>query len=144
MKSLFTILLSAALITFGCGGAKTAKKMDNTPDTTTTASGLKFVDLKVGDGAQPQPGQTCIVHYTGWLTDGKKFDSSRDRNETFSFTLGQGKVIKGWEEGVATMKIGGQRKLIVPPELGWGDRGAGGVIPPNAVTIFDVELLGVQ
>jgi peptidylprolyl isomerase len=114
----------------------------------TTASGLRIIDAKVGEGAQPQPGQIVSVHYTGWLfTDGgrgKKFDSSLDRGQPFSFTLGEGRVIKGWDEGVATMKVGGSRTLIIPPDLGYGARGAGGVIPPGATLIFDVELLGAQ
>jgi peptidylprolyl isomerase len=110
----------------------------------TTSSGLRYVDVVVGTGATPKPGQTCIVHYTGTLENGKKFDSSRDRNEPFSFTIGQGQVIKGWDEGVSTMKVGGRRTLTVPASLGYGARGAGGVIPPNATLIFDVELLGVE
>lgn len=112
--------------------------------TETTASGLQYVDVKPGTGASPQKGQSVSVQYTGWLADGTKFDSSRDRNEPFSFRIGQGQVIKGWDEGVATMKIGGVRKLIIPPELGYGARGAGGVIPPNATLTFEVELLSVK
>jgi peptidylprolyl isomerase len=110
----------------------------------TTASGLQYVDRVEGSGATPQKGQTVVVHYTGTLQDGSKFDSSRDRGQPFSFPLGMGRVIKGWDEGLATMKVGGQRKLIIPPELGYGARGAGGVIPPNATLIFDVELLDVK
>ncbi len=112
--------------------------------TETTASGLQYVDVTPGTGASPQKGQTVSVQYTGWLVDGTKFDSSRDRNQPFSFRLGQGQVIKGWDEGVATMKIGGVRKLIIPPELAYGARGAGGAIPPNATLTFEVELLSAR
>ena len=113
----------------------------------TTASGLQIIDSKEGTGASPRPGQTCVMHYTGWLYEngqkGKKFDSSVDRNEPFDFPIGQGRVIKGWDEGVISMKVGGKRKLIIPAHLGYGDRGAGGVIPPGATLIFEVELLGI-
>jgi peptidylprolyl isomerase len=116
--------------------------------TMTTASGLQITDAKVGTGATPKPGQTCVMHYTGWLYEngvkGKKFDSSVDRNEPFEFPIGQRKVIAGWDEGVASMKVGGKRTLIIPPQLGYGARGAGGVIPPNATLMFDVELLDVK
>jgi peptidylprolyl isomerase len=109
----------------------------------TTDSGLQYVDLEVGTGASPQPGQTVVVHYTGTLEDGTQFDSSRDRNRPFQFKIGVGQVIKGWDEGVMSMQVGGRRKLIIPAELGYGSRGAGGVIPPNATLIFDVELIRI-
>lgn len=110
----------------------------------TTESGLKYIDEQVGEGATPEPGQTVTVHYTGVLENGQKFDSSRDRGRPFSFKIGVGQVIKGWDEGVGTMQVGGRRQLIIPPELGYGSRGAGGVIPPNATLVFDVELLEVN
>lgn len=110
----------------------------------TTASGLQIEDIKVGEGACAEVGQQVIVHYTGWLTNGDKFDSSKDRNDPFQFPLGRRNVIAGWDEGVQGMKIGGVRKLTIPPELGYGARGAGGVIPPNATLVFEVELLGVR
>jgi peptidylprolyl isomerase len=117
-------------------------------ETVTTPSGLKYRDEVVGTGAAPKSGQSVSVHYTGWLDEngkpGKKFDSSRDRGQPFSFPLGQGRVISGWDEGVATMKVGGRRTLIIPPDLGYGARGAGGAIPPGATLIFDVELLGAR
>ena len=105
---------------------------------------LKIEDLEVGTGAEAQAGQMVTVHYTGWLTDGQKFDSSKDRNDPFVFPLGQGMVIKGWDQGVVGMKVGGKRKLTIPAELGYGARGAGGVIPPNATLVFEVELLGTK
>ncbi len=114
----------------------------------TTSSGLKITDTQAGTGATPKTGQTCVMHYTGWLyQDGKKgakFDSSVDRGQPFEFPIGTGRVIKGWDEGVASMKVGGKRTLIIPPELGYGARGAGGVIPPNATLLFEVELLDVK
>lgn len=112
--------------------------------TTTTPSGLKYEEIKEGTGAIATPGKTVAVHYTGWLTDGKKFDSSKDRGQPFEFPLGGGRVIKGWDEGVQGMKEGGIRKLTIPAELGYGSRGAGGVIPPNATLVFEVELLKVK
>jgi peptidylprolyl isomerase len=112
-----------------------------------TASGLSYTDTVIGTGASPA-GKTAVVHYTGWLYEsgakGKKFDSSVDRGQPFEFPVGAGRVIKGWDEGVATMKVGGKRTLIIPPAMGYGERGAGGVIPPNATLMFDVELLGVK
>jgi peptidylprolyl isomerase len=114
----------------------------------TTASGLQIIDTKPGTGESPQKGQTCVMHYTGWLYEngakGKKFDSSVDRGSPFEFPIGMGRVIAGWDEGVASMKVGGKRTLIIPANLGYGARGAGGVIPPNATLMFDVELLGVK
>ncbi|MDB9303910.1 FKBP-type peptidyl-prolyl cis-trans isomerase [Nodularia spumigena CS-591/12] len=110
----------------------------------TTPSGLKYIELEEGTGATPERGQTVVVHYTGTLENGNKFDSSRDRNSPFEFKIGTGQVIKGWDEGLSTMKVGGRRQLIIPSELGYGSRGAGGVIPPNATLLFDVELLGVK
>ena len=114
----------------------------------TTPSGLRIIDVKPGTGPVPQAGQTVTVNYTGWLfvdgKKGKKFDSSLDRSQPFSFTIGQGQVIKGWDEGVATMHVGGKRTLIIPPDLGYGASGAGGVIPPGATLIFDVDLIGAK
>jgi FKBP-type peptidyl-prolyl cis-trans isomerase len=140
------VALAIAAASFACvptiAAAQTAGK------TMTTASGLQIIDTTVGTGASPKPGQTCVMHYTGWLYEdgkkGKKFDSSVDRNEPFEFPIGQHRVIAGWDEGVATMKVGGKRTLVIPPALGNGARGAGGVIPPNATLMFEVELLGVK
>lgn len=113
-------------------------------DPITTASGLGIEDITIGEGAEAAAGHAVLVHYTGWLTDGRKFDSSKDRREPFEFRLGGQEVIAGWDEGVAGMKIGGTRKLTIPPQLGYGARGAGGVIPPNATLLFEVELLALK
>jgi peptidylprolyl isomerase len=118
--------------------------MDSNEKQITTASGLKYVEIAEGTGATPTKGQTISVHYTGTLENGTKFDSSRDRNQPFEFQVGTGQVIKGWDEGLMAMKVGDRRKLIIPAELGYGARGAGGVIPPNATLIFDVELLKIK
>lgn len=130
------LLLVAAIAVVGCSGDKSGEEM-------MTDSGLKYVDIKVGDGESPQAGQLVTVHYTGWLEDGTKFDSSVDKNRPFEFTIGAGGVIKGWDEGVMTMKVGGKRKLTIPPELGYGARGIG-PIPPNSTLIFEVELLAIR
>jgi len=126
--------------------AATSPSTNLTPgaNVTTTASGLKYEDMVVGTGATPKAGQTCSVHYTGWLMNGSKFDSSRDRGTPFTFPIGQGNVIKGWDEGVMGMKVGGKRKLWVPPALAYGPDGYPPVIPPNSELVFEVELLGVQ
>ncbi len=173
MKSLISIFAILLLIVFiGCNDATEKKTTDDTGkteeavketaaqqpevqnlsaelpqiegDTITTESGLKYIDIKVGDGPMPETGQTCVMHYTGWLTNGKKFDSSRDRGKPFPFPIGQGRVIKGWDEGVASMKVGGRRLLIIPSQLGYGDRGYPPVIPPKSTLVFDVELLEVK
>ena len=139
----YTLATALAFVASGISSA-----FAQTGKTMTTASGLQITDSKVGTGATPKTGQTCVMHYTGWLyangQKGKKFDSSVDRGQPFEFPIGAGRVIKGWDEGVATMKVGGTRTLVIPPELGYGARGAGGVIPPNATLMFDVELLGVK
>lgn len=116
----------------------------DSPKTVTTPSGLQYIDVKEGTGPNPETKDTVVVHYTGTLEDGTKFDSSRDRDELFEFTIGVGQVIKGWDEGLASMKVNGRRTLIVPSNLGYGARGAGGVIPPNATLIFDVELIAIK
>jgi peptidylprolyl isomerase len=140
--------LGAALLSFASDASRSPAMAQAAGKIMTTASGLKIEDSQVGTGATPTRGQTCVMHYTGWLYEngvkGKKFDSSVDRNEPFEFPIGVQRVIKGWDEGVSTMKVGGKRTLIIPPELGYGARGAGGVIPPNATLIFDVELLDVK
>jgi FKBP-type peptidyl-prolyl cis-trans isomerase len=132
------LILSLALVPMAVGGGEEVGKE------VTTESGLKYVDLVVGTGRQAELGDTATVHYTGWLENGKQFDSSRDRGEPFSFRVGAGRVIKGWDEGVQGMKVGGKRRLIIPPDLGYGARGAGSVIPPNATLTFEVELLGLR
>jgi peptidylprolyl isomerase len=148
------MLAVVAALTMGCERAQEAGSVPGTTgekastmaaeNLESTPSGLQYVDVKVGTGASPAKGQTAVVHYTGTLADGKKFDSSKDRGEPFSFAIGRGQVIKGWDEGVATMKVGGTRKLVIPPDLAYGARGAGGVIPPNATLTFEVELLEVR
>jgi FKBP-type peptidyl-prolyl cis-trans isomerase len=149
MRKIFLpVLIVLAAMGVACGSSDSSKAPASGPtkvsgQPTTTASGLQYWDVAVGSGATAAPGNSVKVHYTGWLTTGEKFDSSRDRNEPFSFPLGAGQVIKGWDEGVAGMKVGGKRQLRIPPDLGYGASGAGGVIPPNATLIFDVELLDV-
>jgi FKBP-type peptidyl-prolyl cis-trans isomerase len=125
-------------------GGLSAELGIDTAAMTKTPNGLGIQEVKVGQGAEAKPGATAVVHYTGWLTDGKKFDSSRDRGTPFDFRLGAGQVISGWDLGVAGMKVGGQRKLVIPPELGYGAGGAPPVIPPGATLVFDVELLDVR
>ncbi len=152
-RTITTLLAVVTVLTLGCerghdagtgpgaSGEKTGTMAENME---TTPSGLQYTDVKVGTGASPAQGQTAVVHYTGWLVDGKKFDSSKDRGQPFTFPVGRGQVIKGWDEGVATMKVGGTRKLVIPPDLAYGARGAGGVIPPNATLTFEVELLEIR
>jgi len=143
-----TLAFVTALAGVVAAGAPTTATAQTVGKTMTTPSGLKITDSKVGTGATPKTGQICVMHYTGWLyqdgVKGKKFDSSVDRGEPFEFPIGTHRVIAGWDEGVSTMKVGGKRTLIIPPELGYGARGAGGVIPANATLIFDVELLDVK
>jgi peptidylprolyl isomerase len=140
------LLLGATTISLAVAPSGVSAQTSGKP--MTTASGLQIIDTTVGTGASPKSGQTCVMHYTGWLYEdgkkGKKFDSSVDRNEPFEFPIGQHRVIAGWDEGVASMKVGGKRTLIIPPALGYGARGAGGAIPPNATLMFDVELLAVK
>jgi peptidylprolyl isomerase len=143
----FAVVVVGAVVTFAAAPvAPAAAQTLGIP--MTTSSGLTIIDTTLGTGASPKPGQICVMHYTGWLyEDGKKgtkFDSSVDRGQPFEFPIGQQRVIAGWDEGVATMKVGGKRTLIIPPALGYGARGAGGVIPPNATLLFNVELLGIK
>lgn len=139
-KMMKTVLISALAMLLAVP-AFAAKDSTKTDKTVTTASGLKYIDQLVGKGASPVAGKRVKVHYTGTLENGVKFDSSVDRNQPFDFVIGVGQVIAGWDEGVMSMKVGGKRKLIIPAKLGYGSRGAGGVIPPNATLLFDVELL---
>jgi hypothetical protein len=143
-----TRVIAAVIIVALLGAAAAYMFVPGLPGTgagaeVTTRTGLKYTDLVVGNGPSPRTGQTAVVHYTGTLTDGTKFDSSRDKGQPYSFPLGMGRVIKGWDEGVATMKVGGRRQLIVPPALGYGPTG-NGTIPPNATLVFDIELLDVK
>ncbi|MGC1777253.1 MAG: FKBP-type peptidyl-prolyl cis-trans isomerase [Xanthobacteraceae bacterium] len=141
-------VIAALLFAITAGVLVTASPPAWAQHVTMTADGLGIIDTKVGTGATPKAGQTVVVDYTGWLYDngkrGKKFDSSVDRGQPFDFPLGKGQVIPGWDEGVASMKVGGERTLIIPPSLGYGSSGAGGVIPPNATLLFDVKLLAVK
>ncbi|PZO19729.1 MAG: peptidylprolyl isomerase [Leptolyngbya foveolarum] len=138
-----TLVAQSASDLMNDSGEESVTEAAGAENTVTTDSGLQYVVIEAGDGASPQTGQRVFVHYVGMLEDGTKFDSSRDRGKPFDFTIGQGQVIKGWDEGVGDMKVGDRRKLIIPPDLGYGARGAGGVIPPNATLIFDVELLRI-
>ena len=144
----FALATAVAAATAPFTGVLILSESANAQQEVTTPSGLKYIDTKAGTGASPKTGQTCVMHYTGWLYDGgkkgAKFDSSVDRGQPFEFPIGTGRVIKGWDEGVATMKVGGKRTLIIPPALGYGARGAGNVIPPNATLMFDVELLAIK
>jgi peptidylprolyl isomerase len=165
MKRILILVMSIGLMIWVAGCGKSSQPASQTPpaktqaaqpsapgggyspiqgDTVTTASGLKYIEIKVGTGLAPKTGQICAMDYTGWLTNGTKFDSSHDHGKPYPVPLGMGRVIKGWDEGISTMKMGGQRRLIVPPQLGYGERGMGGVIPPNATLIFDVELVSIQ
>jgi FKBP-type peptidyl-prolyl cis-trans isomerase len=147
MMTRYWIVVAVAIILIGAAVAwaqtNAGAPTKVTGPGTTTKSGLQFWDIKMGTGEVAVPGKPVRVHYTGWLTDGKKFDSSVDHGQPFTFRLGAGEVIRGWDEGVSGMKVGGKRQLKIPASLGYGSRGAGGVIPPNATLIFDVELLAV-
>lgn len=141
---IFVLIVSTVLIIYGSQKRTAETLFTPRENMTQTASGLQYEDTVIGSGPAAQSGDQVQVHYTGWLENGTKFDSSVDRNEPFEFPLGAGRVIQGWDEGVAGMQVGGTRKLVIPPELGYGARGAGGVIPPNAVLIFEVELLAIN
>ncbi|HEY6837843.1 MAG TPA: FKBP-type peptidyl-prolyl cis-trans isomerase [Geobacteraceae bacterium] len=153
-KMIVFLLLVAAVVIPACAQKESSQPVEKKVESAspaapagqavTTPSGLSYQDLVVGTGPAPVPGKAVKVHYTGWLTNGTKFDSSLDRGTPFEFVIGAGQVIPGWDEGVMTMKVGGKRKLIIPPQLGYGSAGAGGVIPPNATLIFDVELISVE
>jgi FKBP-type peptidyl-prolyl cis-trans isomerase len=144
-RILFGGIVVMCISSMGVGGSMSGSESSASEGKEiTTSSGLQYIDQVVGTGDTATAGQTVSVHYTGWLTNGKKFDSSVDRGQPFSFRLGVGQVIKGWDEGVQGMKVGGKRKLTIPSNLGYGARGAGGLIPPHATLVFDVELLGVQ
>ncbi len=148
VRTVFALALVTALTNVFAAVVAPPATAQEVGKTVTTPSGLQMIDTKIGTGATPRPGQICVMHYTGWLyqggAKGQKFDSSLDRGRPFEFPIGRQRVIAGWDEGVATMKIGGKRTLVIPPELGYGARGAGGVIPPNATLIFEVELLDVK
>ena len=148
MRAYLRATACAAIVVIAAAAGIAGFGPANAQSVTTLPDGLKYIDVKVGTGPMPKPGQTAVVNYTGWLYEngakGKKFDSSVDRNEPFPFPVGAGQVIKGWDEGVATMRVGGKRTLIIPASLGYGARGAGGVIPPNATLMFDVELLSIK
>ena len=147
-RTLVALAFVTALTGVFAIGAATTATAQELGKTVTTSSGLQITDSKIGTGVTPRPGQICVMHYTGWLyqggAKGQKFDSSLDRGTPFEFPIGRQRVIAGWDEGVASMKVGGKRTLIIPPALGYGARGAGGVIPPNATLIFEVELLEVK
>ncbi len=150
MKQLLFLALAATFLLTYCSKEKSVpeikegQKITIPANAITTSSGLKYIDIVKGDGPLPQIGQTVVVHYTGWLMNGKKFDSSVDRNKPFRFVLGAGQVIRGWDEGLSTMHVGGKRRLFIPYQLAYGERGYPPVIPPKAMLVFDVELLSIQ